>query len=465
MMKEYSLEEVNLFYTGQRMFFVGGRTKDLDFRLQQLEKLKSAIQKYEAEILGALQADLGKCETEAYETEVGYVLKSLGHTIKNLKYWAAERRVRTPYYLQPAKSRIIREPYGCVLIMAPFNYPFQLLIEPLTGALAAGNTCILKPSEQAPATAQVVEKMIEETFDEIYVKVLQGGVETNENLLQIPFDYIFFTGSSAVGKIVMRAAAENLTPVTLELGGKSPVIVDETANLKTAAERIIWGKTVNMGQTCVAPDYVVADSKIVDELMAYLQAACLNFYSAAPVESPDLGRIINEKHFDRLQKMLEADREYVVLGGGCDKKQLFIEPTLLRIPDLSVATMQEEIFGPLLPVLSARDFNEIKSIVSHHPKPLAMYIFSENKNFQQYFLDEISAGGVCINDTLQHLVSPRLPFGGVGGSGMGAYHGEASFRTFSHEKSVLKKSSKISLPFLYPPYNKHTLTLLKIIFK
>ncbi len=464
-MKEYGMEEVKRLLEGQRMFFAGGLTKGLDFRLEQLQKLQTAIGEREDEITEALRQDLGKSPLEAYATEVGFVLKSLSVAAKNLKYWVSDRKVGTPFYLQPAKSRIIYEPYGNTLIMSPFNYPFQLLMEPLIGAIAAGNTCILKPSEQAPATAQVVERLIGETFSDIYIAVVNGGVETNHNLLCLPFDYIFFTGSKAVGKLVAQAAAENLTPFTLELGGKSPAIVDETANLKKAAERIIWGKTLNLGQTCVAPDYVIADEKIVDELLTELERAIVKFYSETPAESPDLGRIINEKHFDRLTAMLEADGNYIYCGGGRSRDRLYIEPTVLRAPNLAVATMQEEIFGPLLPVLTADDFNEIKAIVGKNPKPLAMYVFSENKNFQQYFLDEISAGGVCINDTIWHLANHRLPFGGVGASGLGSYHGERSFLTFSHEKSVLSRTTKFSLPLLYPPYTESALRLIKKIFK
>lgn len=464
-MKEYSLEDLKRLLEGQRMFFAGGLTRGLDFRREQLQKLQAAIREREQEITAALGQDLGKSEVEAYATEVGFVLNSLAAALKDLKYWVADRKVGTPYYLQPAKSRIIREPYGNALIMSPFNYPFQLLMEPLVGAIAAGNTCILKPSDQAPATAEVVERLIGDTFSDIYIAVAGGGEETCRRLLELPFDYIFFTGSKAVGKLVAKAAAENLTPFTLELGGKSPVIVDVAANLKATARSIIWGKTLNMGQTCVAPDYVIADERIVDELLAELERAIVDFYSETPAESPDLGNIINERHFDRLEKMLDADSEYIFCGGGRSRDRLYIEPTVLRVPNLTAATMQEEIFGPLLPVLTAGDFNQIKSIINKNPKPLAMYIFSENRHFQQYFLDEISAGGVCVNDTIWHLANPQLPFGGVGASGIGAYHGEQSFLTFSHEKSVLERSSKFSIPLLYPPYKESALRLIKKIFK
>lgn len=464
-MKEFGLEEAKRLLEGQKLYFAGGQTRDLGFRKNRLQKLKTAVENQQQEIMAALAADLGKSPFEAYTTEIGIVLKSLGGFIKNLEYWAAEQKVSTPSYLQPGRSKIVKEPYGSVLIMSPFNYPFQLLIEPLAGAIAAGNTCILKPSELAPATSRLVKEMIAEIFDPIYVAVAEGGVETNTNLLALPFDYIFFTGSQTVGKTVMKAAAEHLTPVTLELGGKSPVIVDETANLPAAAKRIVWGKTLNMGQTCVAPDYVLADERIAGELTAELQKTITDFYGEIPAASPDLGKIINERHFKRLTAMLEADREYIVCGGGTDAERLFIEPTILRIPDLSAAVMGEEIFGPLLPVLTFSDYNRAKAVIAKNPKPLALYIFSENKSFQQYFTEEIQAGGVCINDTIQQLVNPNLPFGGIGGSGMGSYHGRQSFETFSHSKSVLRKSTKVSLPLLYPPYKEGALNMLKKILK
>jgi aldehyde dehydrogenase (NAD+) len=464
-MQEYSPEKLKQIFDGQKLFFASGKTQDLDFRKGQLEQLKAEIINRQTEINEALQTDLGKCSTEAYMTEVGIVLKSLSHAIKNLKYWAADQKVPTPIYLQPAKSFIVKEPYGNVLIIAPFNYPFQLAIEPLIGALAAGNTCIIKPSEFTPATSAVIKKIIAAVFDPIYVAVVEGDKEVNTNLLELPFDHIFFTGSTQVGKIVMAAAAKNLTPVTLELGGKSPVIVDETADLTQAAKKIIWGKMLNMGQTCVAPDYILANEKIIHALLSELQSTVTEFYGQNPADSPDLGKIINRKHFDRLKKIIEEDKKYLVFGGKTAGEKLFIEPTVFKIPDLSAASMQEELFGPLLPVLSYNDFNEVKAIISKNPKPLALYIFSENKNFQQYFIDEISAGGVCINDTIQHLINPNLPFGGVGNSGIGSYHGKHSFDTFSHQKSVLKKSTKAAVSFLYPPYKKTALTMLKKIFK
>ena len=464
-MQEHSHEELQKILEGQKLFFASGQTRELAFRQEYLQKLQAAVISREQEIMSALAADLGKCPTEAYATEIGIVLKSLKNTLKNLNYWAGEEKVPTPLYLQPGKSKIIREPYGNVLIMSPFNYPFQLTMEPLIAAVAAGNTCILKPSELAPATSHLLKDMLSEVFDSLYVSVVEGGVETNTNLLKLPFDYIFFTGSRKVGQIVMRAAAEHLTPLTLELGGKSPVIVDETANLEAAAQRIVWGKTLNMGQTCVAPDYILADERIADSLVEALKNTLQKFYGEDPQSSPDLGKIINRRHFDRLSAILEKDNRYIVYGGGSNSEKLFIEPTILRIPDLSAAAMQEEIFGPLLPVLTFADYNRAKAVVAKNPKPLALYIFSENESFQQYFSEEISAGGVCINDTIQHLVNPNLPFGGVGGSGMGAYHGKVGFDTFSHSKSVLQKSTKFSLLFLYPPYGEMALKIIKKIFQ
>lgn len=458
-------DTLQMLFEGQRLFFVSGQTKDLAFRRENLQKLYGGIVRYQEKIGEALQKDLGKCAMEAYATEIGITLKSISHAAKNLQYWAADQTAATPLYMQPGSSKIVQEPYGSVLIMSPFNYPFQLAVEPLIGAMAAGNTCIIKPSELAPATSALLKEMIGEIFDPLYIAVAEGGIETNQKLLRLPFDYIFFTGSRRVGKIVMQAAAENLTPVTLELGGKSPVIVDETANLEITAKRIIWGKTLNMGQTCVAPDYILADERIAEDLTAALQSAIVEFYGENPQQSPDLGRIVNQKHFDRLAAILAKDKDYIICGGKTDRENIFIEPTLLRIPDLTAAAMQEEIFGPILPILTFADYNAAKAIIAQNPKPLALYIFSQNKNFQEYFCDEIAAGGVCINDTIMHLTNPNLPFGGIGGSGMGAYHGKASFDTFSHSKSVFRKSVKTNLSFLYPPYKNSSLSLIKKILK
>src|SRR5690606_10936332 len=432
-------------------FFATNKTKDLDFRLQQLQKLRAAIKKYETKILEALEKDLGKHSFEAFATEVGFTLNSITHTKKRLKKWAKPKKVDTPIALFPAKSMVVYEPYGTVLIIGPFNYPFQLLIEPLIGVIAAGNTAIIKPSELVPNVSSVVTEMIADTFDSAYIRSVPGGVETTTSLIHSPFDYIFFTGSVTVGKIVMKAAAKNLIPVTLELGGKSPVIVDKSADCKVAAERIIWGKIVNAGQTCVAPDYVLVQDSRRDELITEMKQVLQRFFGEAIKDSKDLGRIVNDRHFNRLMGILEHDRDQIIVGGGVDASTRFIEPTLLDA-NWDSAAMQEEIFGPILPILAYQHLDEAIVAIKKFAKPLALYLFTEDKAVEDRVLMEISSGGVCINNTLTHLGNPDLPFGGVGNSGIGAYHGEYSFRTFSHEKSVLKTSSKINIRLLFPPY-------------
>ncbi|MGG3801420.1 aldehyde dehydrogenase [Metabacillus fastidiosus] len=445
-------------------FFHTNKTKDLNFRLQQLQKLREGIKEYEPKITEALQKDLGKHPFESYTMEVGFTLNSITHTMKRLKKWAKPKKVNTPLALFPSKSMVMYEPYGTVLIIGPFNYPFQLLIEPLIGAIAAGNCAVLKPSELVPNVSAVVTEMIENIFDSSYIRSVQGGVETNTSLTNAHFDYIFFTGSVAVGKIVMGAAAKNLVPVTLELGGKSPVIVDKSANIKAAAERIIWGKTVNSGQTCVAPDYVMAHAAVKEELIGEMKQVLHRFFGSKIDQSKDFGRIVNERHFNRLKTILEKDKDQIIFGGGTNPHTRFIEPTLLEAAWNS-ASMEDEVFGPLLPILTYMELDEAVKSINKLAKPLALYLFTADKHVENKVLLEISSGGVCINNTLTHLGNPDLPFGGVGSSGIGAYHGHYSFTTFSHEKSILKASTKLNVRMLFPPFNDKNLQLVRKFLK
>jgi aldehyde dehydrogenase (NAD+) len=448
----------------QRNFLHSGTTKDVEFRLNMLERLKRAIIINEEKIVEALKKDLGKSQFESYVTEVGFVLSSISFMMKHLKEWTEPEPVKTPAHLQPAKSFIIREPYGSVLIIAPFNYPFQLIMEPLVGAIAAGNCAIVKPSEATVHTAEIVKKILTSIFPQDYVQVVEGGIEETSDLIHAPFDYIFFTGSAAVGKIVMKAAAERLTPVTLELGGKSPVIVDQTANINRAAERIVWGKFVNNGQTCVAPDYILVHETVKKKLLKKVIECIIDFYGKDSSESLDYGRIVNVKHFDRITDLIEKEKNHVVFGGISERDELYISPTILDNITWNSPSMEEEIFGPVLPILTYRNLGEAIDHIRQKPKPLAAYLFSENEQAQEYFLENLSFGGGCINDTISHVGNIHLPFGGVGASGMNAYHGKASFDLFTHSKSILKKSARVSVRIGYPPYG-NKLTIVKSLLR
>ncbi|OSA92103.1 UNVERIFIED_ORG: aldehyde dehydrogenase [Clostridium botulinum] len=463
--KELGLKDVDYILKKHNEFFECGETKNIKFRIKQLNLLKNGIKRYENNIYKALNLDLGKNEFESYATEIGFILSSIEYSIKNLKSWSKCKNVKTPIYLLPSKSFKMYEPYGTVLIMGPYNYPFQLLFEPLIGAISAGNCAVIKPSELSLNVSKVISKMIFETFNENYIRCIEGGIETNTALIKSNFDYIFFTGSINVGKTVMRAAANNLIPVTLELGGKSPVIVDESANIKVVAKRIIWGKTLNAGQTCVAPDYVLVHASIKDRLIKEMKKAIQEFYGTDPEKSADFGRIINEKHFKRIKNIIDNDKEFIVYGGKTNYKTNYIEPTIMDITSFECACMQEEIFGPILPVISYNELNEVIRKTKKLPKPLALYVFTNNKSIENKVLSEISSGGACVNDVITHLVNPNLPFGGVGSSGIGSYHGYNSFLTFSHEKSVLKKSDKLDVTLLFPPYNKRKLNIIKKFMK
>ncbi len=424
--------------------------------------MRDAIKKHENEIMSALKLDLNKSEFEAYETEIGIVLEEIKYVIKHLSNWTRPKRVKTPLMHFPSSSVLYTEPYGVVLIMSPWNYPFQLAMVPLVGALAAGNTCVLKPSEYSFHTSEMIEKIMKEVFREEYVAVVRGGREANKSLLDEKFDYIFFTGSPQVGKSVMESAAKHLTPVTLELGGKSPCIVDETANLKLAAKRIVWGKFLNAGQTCVAPDYVLVHKRIKDELIIEMKKYITVFYGKDPLQSEHYPKIINQKHFERLLSLIENSK--IVTGGGCNKDSLQIAPTILDHVTWENAVMKEEIFGPLLPILQFERLSDALAAIRERPKPLALYFFTTSKKRERYVMKNASFGGGCVNDTVIHLTNPNMPFGGVGESGMGRYHGKNSYDTFTHQKGVIKKSNLLDINLRYPPFENH-LSILKKIMK
>ncbi|PKE21683.1 aldehyde dehydrogenase [Macrococcoides caseolyticum] len=447
-----------------RDFFQTQSTKDIKFRKKYLKALKKSIKKHESDILDALKSDLGKNKVEAYATEVGFVMKELSYIIKELKNWAKTKSVTTPMMQFPAKSFIKYEPYGTVLIIGPFNYPFQLVMSPLIGALAAGNCAVVKPSEMTPQTSMVVQEILEEVFPPDYVKVIQGEKEVTSQLLDERFDYIFFTGSTKVGQIVYEKASKHLTPVTLELGGKSPVIIDDTANLKVAAERIAFGKFMNAGQTCVAPDYILIDNEIKMKFVEALQATIQEFYGAQIEQSEDFGRIVNDNHFNRLVNIIEDSRQQVIYGGESNADELFVAPTIILDPKLSDSVMQQEIFGPILPIIGYDTFNEVYDIVEQYEKPLALYLFTEDSDQITAVFNRLSFGGGCVNDTILHLANPNLPFGGVGHSGIGSYHGKYSFELFSHEKSYITKSTKLESGLLFPPY-KGKFKYVKQLFK
>lgn len=455
------MQDIITIIEKQRSLFSSGMTKELAYRQKHLKNLGIAIHRHEQDILDALRKDLNKAPFEAFATEIGMVLEELRFVMKHLNGWAAPKKVRTPITNFPSISRIYSEPYGIVLIMSPWNYPFQLTLSPLIGAIAAGNCAVVKPSNYSPNTSQVIELILSEVFDQGYVAVIQGGREANQSLLEQKFDYIFFTGSVSVGKTVMTAAAKHLTPVTLELGGKSPCIVDETANLNLAAKRIVWGKFVNAGQTCVAPDYLLVHHSVKEALLNKMKEYILQFYGSDG-KYTELPKIINEKHFERLLALIQG--EEIVTGGKALKETNQITPTILDHINWNSKVMEEEIFGPILPVIEYKNINEIIERINNRPKPLAFYYFTTSKVRETKVLKNISFGGGCINDTIMHLATSYMPFGGVGESGMGGYHGQSSFDTFSHKKSVLSKSNLLDLPLRYPPY-KNNLKLLKKLFK
>ena len=439
----------------QREFFFCGTTLDIDWRLKQLRALRKTIKKYEENLLWALEEDLGRSEFEAYTTEIAMVYDEINTALKSLPKWAEIRQADGGGLTQyPGRLLSYTEPLGLVLIIVSWNYPVQLVFSPLVAAIAAGNCAAVKPSELAPKTQQVVQTIIEETFDSTYISVFTGGAEVGQALLKEDFDHIFFVGSPRVGQYVMRAAAEHLTSVTLELGGKSPCIVEDTADLKVAAKRIIWGKCVSCGQTCIAPDYVLVDRKRKKELMEYMVEYIQEFYPGDIFENADYSRIVNEEHFDRLLKFL--DDGHIVYGGRFDREKLKLEPTILDQVDPEESTvMNEEIFGPILPVIPYDYLENAICYIQNKPKPLALYLFTRDPVVEQTVMNQVSFGGGCINDTVIHAAGAEIPFRGVGQSGMGgAYHGKAGFDTFSHQKVVLKQSNEIEQPLRYAPYKK-----------
>lgn len=447
--EETSKEVIVQLIKNQRTFFSTNQTKNVDYRLEQLRKLKEAIQKNQRKLEEALWQDLGKSPEEAYLTEVSLVLSEIDYHLKNLKKWSRAHRVPTPVHLWPSTSKIVYEPLGLSLIIAPWNYPFQLLINPLVGAISAGGCALLKPSPDAPATAVAMQQMIQETFDSAYIAVAQGGRDTNTRLLEQRFDVIFFTGSPKVGKVVMKAAAEYLTPVVLELGGKSPCIVDADANLDVAAKRIAWGKLINAGQTCIAPDYLFAHQSIKDELLDKIAQTAKEMYGDDIRKSRFYPRIVNDKAMERLEKLLQQGE--IHSGGEIDRKEKFIAPTIIDQVKPDFPIMQEEIFGPILPVLTFDQLDEPLSYINNHEKPLAFYYFGKNKKAKKV-LQQTTSGGACINDTLMHVTNHHLPFGGVGNSGQGRYHGKESFLAFSNQRAVVSTPTWIDLPLKYVPF-------------
>lgn len=445
----------------QRKFFASGATKSLSFREDQLRRLKKAVVASEKPVAAALKKDLGRPQFESFLAEIAMCLEDVNFAMDNLEDWVEPRKVKTPFTLQPARSYIYPDPFGVCLIVSPWNYPYNLAILPLIGAVAAGNCALVKPSELAPHTSKVLADMIADNFDPEYIALAEGGVEVSRALLEEPFDKIFFTGSTAVGKIVMKAAADHLTPLTLELGGKSPCIVDSEADLAMASKKIAWGKFLNAGQTCVAPDYILVSKNRKEELVERLKGRIKEFYGADPARSPDYSRIINERHFDRLRGLLEGQK--LLHGGKSSREDRFIEPTLVDAPGWDTPIMQEEIFGPLLPVIAFDDLGAALKSINARPKPLALYYFGEDPDKQERVLTGTTSGGSCVNDVIMHISSVYLPFGGVGASGMGAYHGKGSFDAFTHYKSVLKRSSAFDLPVRYAPY-KGKLRWVKYIF-
>lgn len=443
----------------QREFFDTGQTLDPFFRKKQLQLLKRAIKQNEQAINEALRLDLNKAPLEAYTTEVGFILQELGYMINSVLRLAAPKMVLSPLIHFPSSTMVYNEPYGSVLIIAPWNYPLQLAFAPLIGAIAAGNCAVIKTSQYAPNCSKIIAKIISETYDPAYITVVEGEPGASEAILEEKFDYIFFTGSVEVGKSVMAAAAKNLTPVTLELGGKSPCIVTENANIKLAAKRIVWGKFLNSGQTCIAPDYILVSEKIKDELITQLKRFIEKQYTNDPLTYADYPKIVNERHFNRLLRLIEGEK--IISGGKSDRDKLKIEPTLLDEPAADSPVMSEEIFGPILPIISFDTIENAAKYIKKRPKPLALYVFSECKDEQKYFVKNVSFGGGTINDTIIHISTSAAGFGGVGDSGMGKYHGKASFETFSHSKTVMKKGNWLDFPYRYHPFSDFNLKVVK----
>lgn len=444
-----------------RNTFNNGKTRSVQWRIQQLQQVKKMTLDNEAKIRAALEADLGKCKQEAWLAEISYISGEVDHTIKHLRKWMKPRKVGTPMVAMPGKSYMQPDPLGVVMIMGAWNYPWQLVLAPYVAALSAGNCAILKPSELAENTSRLMAELVPKYLDGDAVAVVEGGVEESTELLKQKYDHILYTGGEMVGKIVMRAASEHLTPVTLELGGKSPCIIDENANIAVSAARVAWCKWMNAGQTCVAPDYILVHESVKEQFVTALQSKITDFYTNDVSTSPDYGRIINERHWARIMGLL--DGQDVIFGGKGDQSTRFIEPTLVMEPDANSALMQQEIFGPVLPILTYKSVDEAIQFINARPKPLAMYIFSKDKSMTSNVLNTTSAGNVCVNDGMMFMTNQDLPFGGVGTSGMGSYCGQAGFDTFSHLKAVMERSLALDVDIRYPPFSEKKLKLLKMM--
>nr|WP_208559509.1 aldehyde dehydrogenase [Marinilactibacillus kalidii] len=446
----------------QQAFYNSGATKEVDFRIEALKRLGESLKEHEQQLIEALKKDLNKSAFETYSSEIGMVLQELRFTMRNLKKWMKPKRVKTTFTHTGSKGTVYADPYGVALIIGPWNYPIQLILAPLIGAIAGGNCAMIKPSELTPETSKVLKKVINRAYPERYIAVVEGDAETTQDLLTEKFDYLFFTGSVQVGKIVMEAAAKNLTPLTLELGGKSPAIVHEDADLKLAAKRIAWGKFMNAGQTCVAPDYLYVHQSVKQAFIDQLIRETREIYGETPIENEAYTHIVNQKHFNRLKSYL--NQGHVLYGGQVKGEALVIEPTILEQVSFEDEVMQEEIFGPILPIITYETISEVIEGVQHNPNPLALYLFTNSQKIEKTIIQFLSYGGGCINDTVFHIVTPYLPFGGVGTSGMGTYHGKSSFETFTHKKSILKQTNQFDNPFRYPN-TKHGLSMIKRILK
>lgn len=458
------MERAERIFKAQQSYFRTGVTRPIAFRKQMLKRLRQTVERREKDISAALHSDLRKSEFEAFASEIGVFYQEIRHTLRNLTDWMAPQRVPTPLIFFPSSSRVMRDPLGQVLIMGPWNYPFLLMMHPLVSAIAGGNTAFLKPSEQAPHTAAIIEEIIRETFEEEYVAVFQGfGHIVGPGLMErFHFDHVFFTGNPTVGRSIMELAARQLTPVTLELGGKSPCIVDASADLTQAARKIAWSKLFNAGQTCVAPDYVLVHADVRDAFLEKLKAAFSSMTGEDPRQAVDFGRMINRKRFDAVSRYLANGR--IAFGGQTDADDLFIAPTILTDIDPGDPVMQEEIFGPVLPLITWRDRSEVLDWIERNPYPLALYVFAKSGEAVDFFVNNVRFGGGCVNNGIIHVGNPDLPFGGVGPSGLGQYHGKAGFETFTRPKSVLKSPTWFDVPLWYPPYKDH-LKWVKLLFK
>lgn len=446
----------------QKAFYIEHITRELPYRLTALDRLREGLKDHEQELIEALHADLGKAPFESYATEIGILLNEISYAQRNLKSWAADRRVSSPITLFGSRSKLHYEPRGVVLIIAPWNYPLQLAFSPLIGAIAAGNCAVVKPSSSAPHVAAVMKRIADECYEDEYVAVVEPGANVTEQLLDLQWDYIFYTGGEEHGRAVLQAAAKYLTPVTLELGGKSPCIVDDDADLRIAARRIVWGKLVNCGQTCVAPDYLFVHSSVQQRLIALIKEEIVAQYGNNPLHSPDYPRIINHRHFDRLTSMLSDGT--IITGGDHDRDQRYIAPTLITDVQPQSRLLTDEIFGPILPVIPFDDIDDCVEHINSHPTPLALYYFTKSKKRMNYMMNHTESGGMCLNDVIVHVANHHLPFGGKGRSGMGRYHGRYSFETFSHAKAVVTTTTRMFLDVKSAPYG-NRLSLVKKLLK